>query len=156
MTQFVFILHKIYLGNSNLIKWSTSLSHTGIKITYLRNIHSFYAALQNDDNYESILEAFNRAGAFYLVNDVIKACEIDDLFRWKTRIHKLPIVTLTFTWYSLLKLRYDSRSRDFFIHWLWYLGFSILWKLILLFISCSMHNLNGICHCTCLHSRSDE
>ena len=90
--KFNFKLHKIF-GKLKSNKLSPYLSRTEIKITYLRNINYFYTTLQNDD-YESVLIEQGYIRAFYLVNDVIKACEIDDLFRWKTWFQKWRILCL--------------------------------------------------------------
>ena len=96
MKKFYFILHKIF-GKLKSKRMVTLLSHMAIAIMYLRNINYFYTTLQNVV-YErtwkcwklSIDQGYRRA--FYLVNDVIKACEIDDLFRWKTWFQKWPII----------------------------------------------------------------
>ena len=68
-----------------------------IKITFfhvLWNINYFYTTLQK--TITKVLDTFNGAGiqvVFYLVNNVIKACEIGDLYRWKTWFQKWCIIT---------------------------------------------------------------
>lgn len=93
-----------YLGNLNPIRWSPSLSHYNWELrfctykctcTFLQNINCFYTTctLQTLTEWTFwkcwrlwIVQGYRHP--FYLVNDIIKVCEIDDLVQWKTLFQK--------------------------------------------------------------------